>query len=72
MGEIVALTKIKSKKTIRDILSCTNLKKIFRIKNRLCTEFTFNDKISTERRSLLRFKFYFGSCNATYYVMVKP
>ena len=54
-------------KTIRDLLPCVNLKVVFRIKNRLSSKFTFNDKISKEMRFLLCCKFQCSSCSATYY-----
>ena len=40
-------------KAICDILSCVNLKVIFRIKNRLSCKFAFKDKISKEMCSLI-------------------
>ena len=65
------LEKLSMTKTIHDILPCVNLKVVFRIKNRLSSKFTFNDKISKEMFPLLCYKFQCSSCNATYYGKTK-
>ena len=53
LGKLSLSARSGLQKTIRDILPRVNLKVVFRIKNRLSSEFTFKDKISKEMCSLL-------------------
>ena len=71
LGKLSLSARSTLEKTILGILSCVNLKLVFRIKNRLSSKFTFKDKISKEMRSLLCYKFQCSSCNATYYGKTK-
>ena len=71
LGKLLLLVRSTLEKTIRDILTCVNLKVVFRIKNRLSSRFTLKNKTSKEMCSLLCYKFQCSSCNATYYGKTK-
>ena len=70
-GKLLLSARSTLENIIRDILSCVNLKVVFRIKNRLSSKFNFKDKISKEMRSFLSYNFQCSSCSATYYGKTK-
>ena len=61
------ILNFNSAKITHGDLPFVKLKLVFRIKNRLCSKFTFREKISKEICSLLCYKFQCSSCSAIYY-----
>ena len=70
LGKLSLSARSTLEKTIRDILSCVNLKVVSRIRNRLSSKSAFKGKISKEIRP--NFVRSFSVVAAMLLIMVKP
>ena len=66
LGKISFMTKKKLQSIFCDCGRGFKLKNIFSSPNRLCSGFSFKDRLPRELDSMLLYKFTCGACNCTY------
>ena len=67
LGSISLQTRIKLKKSLKNILNCYKLQIVFKNKTRLGNNFHFKDQIPKDLTSGVVYKFQCGLCNESYY-----
>ena len=67
LDSIPLQTRIKLKKSLKNIINCCKLEIVFKNKTKLGNNVHFKDRISKDLTSGVVYKFQFGLCNESYY-----